>query len=797
METLEIRDIVSKEWRTDDFINKQYLCYNLRRSNTIPNHFILEYDIDDYDWHAEQTSVKDTSENVIRLKTYLNKNKELVDLSQTQCEIGFDIDLAEKKLSFQLNYYFHRDADTENLRRRKAIVLETFSYQEFRNLMMYVGYGDFEKDSSFDYLNYFTNIYQFYFQKAGSPEELLFLYSHTPDFVFERMVLDDEKAMDHLITLAQYDDTGFWSGWKDGSSALVNVLKAFSSPAYLLERFKKEPELCNRIYYNLDKMSEFEGQMKSNRIIFANILMQYCLFSPNRPEAGAPTFRMGKGYKVSTNVMELSGPLLGFGQSNEKTFFLQQQKEMLQRTAIIPKEGDPNATQLVAADLEEGRQYFPLEMVYFINEDEKTIHPETGEPMPPATMMVPAIFVKAWADAENWAEINEFIRITADILAVTLGIATLATTGNPYLILAAMADLSLAGIDLTVQALREEIAKLPGGERFLQDWDLIYGTGGAIIAGPQLIVAAYKGLFVLLPKAATNVQQGLKTMAISLFLDLNSGRFERSQLHFLQTTEWVAPSGGFFDNITGARLGNVGAAFIEIANETGKASKQEYILAYRGLPVAKGNKYIKPYADLMQKVKQASYSEEKLVNVLEEALDDTWQYFDKEPASGGKYETKDLERIYTNGSKKEFEKGVKYLSEKEREAYEIFVQYDKIVDVEGNLVDTNGSISILPNGQPIITEKAIFVMSDDGKLYLSKNYAYGKFHHSSFLAGKPISAGGEIYIERGVIKEITNDTGHYMISLEHMKINTLKELQARHYFNLENTKEKIIFKSNY
>lgn len=35
------------------------------------------------------------------------------------------------------------------------------------------------------------------------------------------------------------------------------------------------------------------------------------------------------------------------------------------------------------------------------------------------------------------------------------------------------------------------------------------------------------------------------------------------------------------------------------------------MLIYRGLPVAKRNKYIEPYSDLIQKIKQASYSEEK------------------------------------------------------------------------------------------------------------------------------------------------------------------------------------------
>lgn len=794
MEKLQSPERIREDWRIDDFINKQYLCYNLRRCNYFSNHYVLEYDVNDYDFHAEQISVKDQAENTIRLKTYLNKNREIVDLVQRQTEIEFDVDLKEKKLYFRLKYFFHRNADTEELQRNKAIVLETFSYDEFRNLVQYVGYGDFEKDSSYDYLGYFSKIYQFYFQQASTPEQLMFLYTNTPDFVFERMSLEDEKIMDHLLTLTEYDDTGFFSGWKDGSSALINVLKAFSTNTYILNKFRKEPELCNRIYYNLDGVSFIDGKPQANRLIFANILMQYCLFSPHRPKEDAPTFHIGKNYKIATNVTELSGKWLGFGQSDEKTFFLQQQKEITQNVRIFAKEGNPEATEQVTEDLDEGKQYFPLEMVYFVNEDEKNINPETGEELPSVTMMVPAIYVKAMADAEKWEDINYFIRITADILAVVLGIATLATTGNPYLILVAMADLSLAGIDLTVQALRQEIAKLPGGEQFLKDWDLIYGVGGAIVAAPQLIVSAYRGIFILLPNAAKNVQQGLRTMAISLFLDLNAGRFERSQLRFLQNTEWVVPSCGSFDNISARWLENIGAGFIEIANETGKVSKQEYMFVYRGLPVAKGNKYVKGYADLMNKIKRVSYSEEKLTEVLEEAFDDTWIYMDKEPASGTHYETKGLINKYTAGDGVEFEKSVKYLTEKERDAYEVFVQYDKIVDAKGNLVDTKGSISILQDGKSELTEYAIFVMSEEGNIYLSKKYVYGKFHHSSFLAGKPVAAAGEIFIEKGIIKIITDGSGHYQPSLNIIKKNILKELDNRYYFIFgENRERDIIF----
>ncbi|MFN4362475.1 hypothetical protein [Chryseobacterium hispalense] len=801
METLEIREMISQDWRTDDYIKKQLLCDKLKYGNDFQRLFILDYNISDYDGIAEEKYIKDGKGNFIKIKTYLNKNTELVDLSQKQCEIKFDIDPSKQTISGQLVYFFHRKANTEKLRRKKAIILETFSYEAFRNLVMYVGYDDFENYP--EYKRYFTDIFKYYFLNAKSAEELKFLYTSVPEFVLKVMAIENETVFGHLLALTKLDDTGIFSGWKDGSSALINVLKAFSDRLFLVDKFRKNPELCNRIYFNLDGGSEFNGEMKSNRIIFATILMQYCLFAPDRPKDGAPTFMIGDGFKVNTDVVELSGAILGFGQSDEKTFFLQQQKEVLKRTLIVPKEGDPNATELATEDLDEGAQYSPLEMVYFI---EKNNIEADNEEIGSAVMTVPAIYVKALADAEKWEDINETIRIVADMIGIVFGVGTLALSGNPYLLLAAAADLSLAVPDLTIQAFKDEIAKLDGGEEFLRQWDLIYNVVGGAVAIPQagvalsqIVVSFYRGCLSLmkLPQTTEKINRGLRATAISVFLDLNAGRFERSQLRFLQNTEWVIPSCGSFDAISAMWLEKVGAGFIEIANETGKVSKQEYVFIYKGLPVAKGNKYVKSYADLMTKVKRASYSEEKLTEVLEEAFDDTWKYFDKEPASGGKYPTKDLEKIYTEGSKKEFEKGVKYLSEKEREAYEIFVQYDKIVDVKGNLVDTNGSTSILPNGQPITTEKAIFVMSKEGKLYLSKNYAYGKFHHSSFLSGKPVSAGGEIYIEKGIIKEITNDSGHYIPSLDFVKNNILKELEARHYFNIENTKEGIKFKSNY
>ena len=61
---------------------------------------------------------------------------------------------------------------------------------------------------------------------------------------------------------------------------------------------------------------------------------------------------------------------------------------------------------------------------------------------------------------------------------------------------------------------------------------------------------------------------------------------------------------------------------------------------------------------------------------------------------------------------------------------------------------------------------AIFVMDEFGNFYASNTQAQGKFHHSSFLAGKPVAAAGELKVENGVLKIITDESGHYWPTIE-------------------------------
>ena len=107
--------------------------------------------------------------------------------------------------------------------------------------------------------------------------------------------------------------------------------------------------------------------------------------------------------------------------------------------------------------------------------------------------------------------------------------------------------------------------------------------------------------------------QGLRTMAISLFLDLNSGAFQRKDLRLFQPTEWVIPSGGFFSKpVECDALVQNGAFFMEldaaaIMESINKGSginpdiigaispSRKFALVYKGEIVAQGSRYDKAY----------------------------------------------------------------------------------------------------------------------------------------------------------------------------------------------------------
>jgi hypothetical protein len=101
-------------------------------------------------------------------------------------------------------------------------------------------------------------------------------------------------------------------------------------------------------------------------------------------------------------------------------------------------------------------------------------------------------------------------------------------------------------------------------------------------------------------------------------------------------------------------------------------------------------------------------------------------------------------------------KKVKYLNKLERLEFKIEVINGKLYDFKGNVLDTKDAGTLF-NGKG----KAMFVMDENGFIYVSKIQSRRKFHHSSFLAGQSVSGAGEVKVINGVIKEISRKSGHY------------------------------------
>jgi hypothetical protein len=141
---------------------------------------------------------------------------------------------------------------------------------------------------------------------------------------------------------------------------------------------------------------------------------------------------------------------------------------------------------------------------------------------------------------------------------------------------------------------------------------------------------------------------------------------------------------------------------------------------------------------------------------------------------GAKYDTTPLLKEFIGEETgKVFGSKVEYLNKAERSTYELSVKDGKMFDSSGNLFDTTSSSSIHSGGG-----KAIFVMDEAGKIFASPTQTLGKFHHSSFLSGKPVASAGELSAVNGVVQEISRKSGHYQPSA---KINSqiITELQRR------------------
>ncbi|MGW4350734.1 hypothetical protein ACWELJ_01455 [Nocardia sp. NPDC004582] len=100
---------------------------------------------------------------------------------------------------------------------------------------------------------------------------------------------------------------------------------------------------------------------------------------------------------------------------------------------------------------------------------------------------------------------------------------------------------------------------------------------------------------------------------------------------------------------------------------------------------------------------------------------------------------------------------VHYLTPAERAPYKLTIANGLLFNSQRTPFDTTTASTLwTPQGG-----RAIFVMDANGDIYSSPHHILGQFHHSSFLAGAPVSAAGELAAKDGHLHLISDHSTHY------------------------------------
>lgn len=454
--------------------------------------------------------------------------------------------------------------------------------------------------------------------------ELVYIYEIFPNFIIDDIkrsaTIKQELLFEHLNKVVDYDDKGFFSGFKDGSSAFITLLRLMGDSEFLYSEFINNPEFIKRIYKNLDGYSLYEGQNISNKIIFSQLLA--ALFATNGNKGlnqREETFYYGQGYKFNGDVFSL------FSNEKDDEFYLQQLKEV---TKVVMKTyPDELLKYSERIEVEEksfesfdkGAMYHPLDLVYLVD---TSVSDKISFP-------IPAIVIKALSDEKEIQEIEKGIRIGFDILAIVIGVVVVATTGNPLIATLAIADIALATTDIGVLAIREQLLKTDGGKEFLETWETIYIAGSLITAGPAVLSTLFKigngilkGGTVLLESgyelalvATKNakIANFIRSCMLKILLEINIANFTKNTVKDILFSEEALAGNGIKFNPAGVtRLQNEGVIFIKGIGFDNKSIGLAVI--YKGEAIASGT--AKEVRATLKEVWTAKSA--KLIEVLEE-----------------------------------------------------------------------------------------------------------------------------------------------------------------------------------
>jgi hypothetical protein len=341
-----------------------------------------------------------------------------------------------------------------------------------------------------------------YSKHKEDPSKLNAIFQDCPPALLSN-ITDDEKL--YALKLLLKHDKGIYTidGWfKDASSAFINIMRSFGEPTKLYDYFYDKPNELMDIY---SYVNDEAVKLVLGQLIHAAILLKKQTSRIPLSLYDIGEFNLSEGFRLSGNYTDQSNPKIYL-----KNYRLAEYIS-----------GNQGRSELPIMDTKE------TEII-----EKNGLHPFTLVPVRVGEELnyVPAIYLKALADQNDWNEISKNIRIGVDVFIILVSIASLGTA-SPLLTVVLYADLTLATVDLFLISQETELNKTPEGRQFLENYNKIVGGYYLISGGIGLAYATLRlGSKLILTVASFEAKNFLKAAMVKIALEINIANFTGNTL---------------------------------------------------------------------------------------------------------------------------------------------------------------------------------------------------------------------------------------------------------------------------
>lgn len=288
--------------------------------------------------------------------------------------------------------------------------------------------------------------------------------------------------------------------------------------------FREDPAFTKFLYFNMHGNTILGNQEVECRFAYVSILMGLCFLNGFEGlKITGHKYQVGKMYEPDSNIQI----------QNDKTtdvIYLRPYKSYVRQPEWYEEIYNPWGFVVDETSTGKGHWYHPLDMIVMIDEDspDKT------------AMLVPAIFVKYFADAKEWEDVLRVVKLLVDVLIIILSVVTLGSS-SMLLFIFSVADLALATADFLINLNSDVLMMTKEGQDFLKYWEKISLIGGLALAAPFLIVGAFRSGLKLLMKAGNAETKNLiRSSLVAIIMHQNIYlKLESSSLRLLLTEQEV------------------------------------------------------------------------------------------------------------------------------------------------------------------------------------------------------------------------------------------------------------------